>query len=94
MAPIIADHWEHATFPHHLIPKLSKLNLGVLFHEPHQSTVDYTNLIMKRLVCLHSPGVCEAPCIDTVMSYGHSYLSVITRSCKSEVVQEHVLQFS
>ena len=28
VAPIIADHWERASFPHHLVPKIAKLNLG------------------------------------------------------------------
>lgn len=28
MAPIIADHWERASFPFEIIPKLRKLNLG------------------------------------------------------------------
>lgn len=28
VAPIIANHWENATFPHDLVPKLAKLNLG------------------------------------------------------------------
>lgn len=28
VAPVIASHWENATFPHDLIPKLAKLNLG------------------------------------------------------------------
>ena len=28
MAPIIADYWERAEFPHELVPKLAKLNLG------------------------------------------------------------------
>lgn len=28
VAPIIADYWERAEFPHHLVPKLAKLNLS------------------------------------------------------------------
>ena len=28
VAPIIADYWERAEFPHELVPKLAKLNLG------------------------------------------------------------------
>ncbi|KAK9811338.1 hypothetical protein WJX72_002092 [[Myrmecia] bisecta] len=28
IAPVIADCWERAEFPHHLVPKLAKLNLG------------------------------------------------------------------
>lgn len=28
VAPIIAQHWEKASFPHDLVPKLAKLNLG------------------------------------------------------------------
>ena len=28
MAPIIADYWERAEFPHHLVPKMARLNLG------------------------------------------------------------------
>jgi hypothetical protein len=28
VAPIIADHWERASFPFEIIPKLRKLNLG------------------------------------------------------------------
>jgi len=28
VAPIIAAHWERASFPYELIPKLRKLNLG------------------------------------------------------------------
>lgn len=28
MAPIIADHWERASFPFEIVPKLRKLNLG------------------------------------------------------------------
>ena len=28
MAPEIAQYWERAEFPHHMVPKLAKLNLG------------------------------------------------------------------
>ena len=28
MAPIIADYWERAEFPHELVPKLAKLGLS------------------------------------------------------------------
>lgn len=28
MAPIIADYWERAEFPHHLVPKLAQLFSG------------------------------------------------------------------
>jgi Acyl-CoA dehydrogenase, N-terminal domain len=28
VAPIIADYWERAEFPHHLVPKLARLGLG------------------------------------------------------------------
>jgi glutaryl-CoA dehydrogenase len=31
VAPIIAQHWEKASFPHDLVPKLAKLNLGIVF---------------------------------------------------------------
>lgn len=32
VAPIIADHWERASFPFEIIPKLRKLNLGKYVH--------------------------------------------------------------
>jgi hypothetical protein len=32
VAPIIADHWERASFPFEIIPKLRKLNLGEHVH--------------------------------------------------------------
>ena len=28
MAPIIADYWERAEFPHEILPSFGKLNLG------------------------------------------------------------------
>ena len=41
VAPEIAQYWERAEFPHHMVPKLAKLNLGVpchLLHFPAFST--------------------------------------------------------
>ena len=29
VAPEIAQYWERAEFPHHMVPKLAKLNLGM-----------------------------------------------------------------
>ena len=50
VAPEIAQYWERAEFPHHMVPKLAKLNLGMpclLLHFPAFSSHRNSEIVLS-----------------------------------------------